>query len=188
MFPLLLIQTTGLLLTWATIAFFISWFAVLVMALLILVQFIVLETFVFGWNEKVKIYDTVLCGVLEEKRSETIRNIYYIALATSWITPVTVWCNNKPSSIIKQKRGIPDKTKYFLIISSATTIIYLFFVLVIFHVFFSISPEACPTPELTHICMCQSAFMKFIPILVTFICSICLWFLSDSDILKKRFY
>jgi len=193
MFPLLLIQTIGLSLTWSIIALRIPLFfvTILILLLLILVQYIVLETFVFGWNEKVKIYDTVLCGVPEEKRSETIRNIYFIALATSWITPVTVWCNNRPSSIIKQKRGIPDKTKYFLIVSSATTIIYLFFVLVILEAFFPALQSDCEKESLyfERFFLCHFVYLKFISILVvTFICSICLWFLSDWDIFQKRSY
>ena len=129
LFPFMLMQTTGLLLSWAIISAYLGVYVILIIGLSVVIQYVVLETFVFGWSEQVKAYDAVLCGVPEKKRYETVQKIYFTALATSWIAPVTVWSHNKPSKVIKQRRGLTDKTKYFSIVSGATTNAFLIFVL-----------------------------------------------------------
>ncbi len=123
------LQAAGLILTWALVAAYQGLYAFIPIIALTIIQYLVLEIFIFGWSEKEKIFDAVLCGEPEERREQISQNIFRNAILTSWIAPVTVWCNNSPTHIFKKSRKLAVNSKYFYHISSMTTIFVLAIVL-----------------------------------------------------------
>jgi hypothetical protein len=116
---------------WAFVAAYQGSYIFFAIGAIMIIQYFVLETFVFGWSEKEKIYDAVLCGEPAKNREEKVRQVFNTAIVTSWIAPFTAWSNNKPSFFEKRKRGLSVMSNYFYQISSTITTVCLLVVLVV---------------------------------------------------------
>ena len=57
--------------------------------------FLVIQTFVFKWDNKEKLFDAIATGVRYNKRISDTTKIFWISILTSWIAPCTVWVNNR---------------------------------------------------------------------------------------------
>jgi hypothetical protein len=115
------LQSFTPLVIWTFVAAYQGSYIFIAIGAVMIIQYFMLETFVFGWSEKEKIYDAVLCGEPSQNRDEKVRQVFKTAIVTSWIAPFTVWCNNKPSFFEKRKRGLSVMSNYFFQISSAIT-------------------------------------------------------------------
>jgi hypothetical protein len=122
-------QSLTPIMIWAFVAAYQGSYIFITIGAVLIIQYFVLETFVFGWSDKEKIYDAVLCGEPSQNREEKVRQVFKTAIVTSWIAPFTVWCNNKPSFFEKRKRGLSVMSNYFHQISSAITNVCLLIIL-----------------------------------------------------------
>jgi hypothetical protein len=129
LFLVLSMQSLTPIVIWAFVAAYQGLYIFVAIGAIMIIQYFILETFVFGWSDKEKVYDAVLCGEPSQNREEKVRQVFKTAIVTSWIAPFTFWCNNKPSYFEKQKRGLSVMSNYFYQISSAITTVCLLVIL-----------------------------------------------------------
>jgi hypothetical protein len=95
-------------------------------------NFFTIQTIAFQFNSSELVFDAMLNEVPKGQWESESRKIFYTAIFTSWISPNTVWSNNKPVEILKKKLGKSNLSKFFLLISNATTCLTLAIILLIY--------------------------------------------------------
>jgi hypothetical protein len=123
------IQCASTIMIWAFVGAYQGSYIFIAIGAIMAIQYVFWETFVFGWSNKEKVYDAVLCGEPAKNREEKVQQVFKTAIVTSWIAPCTVWSNNKPSFFEKRKRGSSVMSNYFYQISSTITTVCLLVVL-----------------------------------------------------------
>jgi ankyrin repeat protein len=126
------IQNAIYLSAWIFLTAYIKAHVFWCICIVIFMNFVTIQTFVFRLNSSEKYFDAMLNGVQEGQRESEPRKIFYTAILTSWISPNTVWANNKPIEIMKKRLGKSNKSKYFLLISNVITSITVALILSIY--------------------------------------------------------
>ncbi len=91
--------------------------------------FFVLQTFVFGWDTDTMMLDAVCDRVPEPQRHRETLRTFSIAVFTSWVSPCTVWSNNKGA---KEKRNDNKiNSSKFLIVTAITSAVAVMLCLVL---------------------------------------------------------
>ena len=60
-----------------------------------IIVFLALQTFVFRWDIKEKLFDAISTNVSKDKQKSEITKTFWISILTSWISPCSVWINNR---------------------------------------------------------------------------------------------
>jgi len=97
----------GILTTWIILASYIKMFALVVIIIIIIAQFVLLRYY-FGLNAKERRYDALIDGVPDGEWESESQTLFWTSIFTSWISPTTVWSNN-----IINKCNIEELTKKY---------------------------------------------------------------------------
>jgi ankyrin repeat protein len=146
------IQNAIYLSAWIFLTAYVKVHVLWCICLVIFLNFVAIQTFVFRLNSSELVFDAMLNGVKEGQWESESRKIFYTAIFTSWISPYIVWTNNKPIEILKKRLGKSNMSKYFLLISNATTSITLIIILSIYcYGVFSVDDfDVANNPPLAH--------------------------------------
>jgi ankyrin repeat protein len=126
------IQNAIYLSAWIFLSAYVKVHVLWCICIVIFLNFVAIQNFVFRLNSSELVFDAMLNGVPEGQWESESRKIFNTAIFTSWISPYTVWANNKPIEILKKRLGKSNMSKYFLLISNATTSITLIIILSIY--------------------------------------------------------
>ena len=124
-----MLQTGIFLSSWVFLAAYLKFYVVLCVVALMLINFAVLQTVIFKLGSKNKLIDASLDGVPDEKRENECRQIFFTAVLTSWISPLTVWSNNMTSNRKREQLEHNRLSKYFLSITSITSSLTLLLII-----------------------------------------------------------
>ena len=119
-------QCFGTILLWSTFAAYQGAYIFLAIGLCVLVHCLALETFVFGWNEKEKVFDAMLCGETKENWKSRSQDVFRKAVMTSWLAPLVDWHLSDVPQLIRSARKINRKS--FVIVSTWTHYLFVSFV------------------------------------------------------------
>ena len=151
------------LVMWTFFSAYFGYYIYIAISVVMAVQYVVLETFIFGWLDKEKIFDAVLCEEPANTRLSRVQQIFFTNICiTSCFLQIT-FCNKSDSvSFVKQHKKLPITSKYFYEISSATTNICL---LIMFAFlcglnYLDINPLTNKTSSVIH-CVHHSSNVKF---------------------------
>ena len=113
---------------WIFITAYLQEFTVLCVIFVMASVFFVLQTFVFSWDTDTMTLDAVCDRVPEHQRHRETLRTFSIAVFTSWVSPCTVWSNNKGPKDKKNDRKIGSSR--FLIVSAITSAVAVMMCLV----------------------------------------------------------
>ncbi len=117
-----LLQFIGHVTVWTFIFFCLEEFAFMCITFTVLISWLEVKFFLITNLDK----DRILWRKIESKahKARSIDLIYWTAIISSWITPVTVWYNHITDSYLsdKERNQNTSKRKLFLLIMSSTTI------------------------------------------------------------------
>jgi ankyrin repeat protein len=116
--PILILNATYLS-AWILLTAYLKGYVFLCVGLTFATVHICLQVFIFRLDTSQKIFDAMLNGVPKERRETETRKIYLTAILTSWVSPYTVWWNNKPTESCNRKLERKNSSKYFLFASNA---------------------------------------------------------------------
>ena len=94
-FPFIVLQNIGILATWTIITAYVRLCIIVCISINMIVVFLALQTFVFRWDRKEKLFDAISTNVSKDKQKSEITKTFWISILTSWISPCSVWINNR---------------------------------------------------------------------------------------------
>ena len=116
-----MLQTSVFLSAWVFLAAHLRFFIIVCVMLVMAANFAVLSGAVFRLDSTNKIIDAILDGVPADRYEKESRRVFYTAVLTSWISPLTVWSNNMTANRRRQQLQCNELSKKFLVISSITS-------------------------------------------------------------------
>ena len=102
---------------WSLFAAYHGAYVFIAIGMHMLVNYLALQTFVFGWNSKEKEFDAMLCGEARETRKSKSEEIFRKAILISWIAPVIDWHLGATQVKIKSRRKLAANS-FFCVSSS----------------------------------------------------------------------
>ena len=91
--PFIFFQNIILIFSWAAISSYLKLVVILCVFLVICVNFLTIQTFIFHWKHERKIMSAQKRKILERNIESEISSCFWTALLTPWISPYTVWFN-----------------------------------------------------------------------------------------------
>jgi len=127
----IMLQSVIYLSAWVFLTAFIKAYVLICVLIVMFITAFVLQWIIFQLDSKNKVFDAMIDGVPEEQREKESRRIFWTAIFTSWVSPVTVWSNNFSAENLKQKLGRRNTSKYFLFLTNCVSTVVLLIILII---------------------------------------------------------